>query len=73
MTIYLFHMIVAMLVILAMAHLGGATGPSPRCSGWACARWCWPFGGVFLVVRRVPVLAVVFGGQRVRPARVQQG
>jgi hypothetical protein len=35
MTIYLFHMIVAMLVILAMAHLGGATGRSHCWSGRA--------------------------------------
>jgi glucan biosynthesis protein C len=75
MTIYLFHMIVAMLVILAMAHLGAADWPFPTMQWMALSALVLGLSVlVFLVVRRVPLLAVVFGGQRVSPpARSQQG
>lgn len=75
MTIYLFHMIVAMLVILAMVHLGAADWPFPTMQWMALSALVLGLSVlVFLVVRRVPLLAVVFGGQRVSPrARARQG
>jgi glucan biosynthesis protein C len=66
MTIYLFHMIVAMLVILAMAHLGAADWPFPTMQWMALSALVLGLSVlVFLVVRRVPA-----GGGVWRAARL---
>ncbi len=68
MAIYLFHMIVAMLVILGLAQLGAADWPFPTMQWAAVSALVLGLSIlVFLVVRRIPLLAVVFGGQRLAP------
>ncbi|NKJ43644.1 acyltransferase family protein [Novosphingobium sp. SG720] len=68
MAIYLFHMTVTMLVILAVARLGAADWPFPTMQWAALSALVLGLSVlVFLVVRRIPVLALVFGGQRVAP------
>lgn len=63
MAIYLFHMIIAMLVILTLARLGGTGSPAPT------LQWLGLSGLVFglavlcfMAVRRVPLLALLFCG-----------
>jgi glucan biosynthesis protein C len=71
MAIYLFHMIVTMLVTLALSSLGAAAWPFPTLQWLAVSVLVLALSVlVFLSVRQVPLLAIVFGGQRVvRPAR----
>jgi glucan biosynthesis protein C len=71
MAIYLFHMIVTMLVTLALFSLGAAAWPFPTLQWLAVSVLVLALSVlVFLSVRQVPLLAIVFGGQRVvRPAR----
>ena len=70
MAIYLFHMIVTMLVTLALSWLGAAAWPFPTLQWLAVSVLVLALSVlVFLSVRQVPLLAIVFGGQRiVRPA-----
>jgi glucan biosynthesis protein C len=70
MAIYLFHMIVTMLVTLALSSLGAAAWPFPTLQWLAVSVLVLALSVlVFLSVRQVPLLAIVFGGQRVvRPA-----
>lgn len=68
MAIYLFHMTITMLVILAVAHLGAADWPFPTLQWAALSALVLGVSAlVFLIIRRIPVLALVFGGQRAAP------
>jgi len=63
-------MIVTMLVTLALSSLGAAAWPFPTLQWLAVSVLVLALSVlVFLSVRQVPLLAIVFGGQRVvRPA-----